>query len=103
MSNRRTSDQAAHGRLSHVKNKAKMGESSKILTNIRPKKFNVTVAIAATFFSDFGATTFFYFYQNSGNPLGNSRKFSGIPRNSREFPNFQKKLNVATTIFLFFA
>ena len=29
---------------------------------------------------------FSYFYQNSGNPLGNSRKFSGIPKISREFP-----------------
>jgi hypothetical protein len=48
---------------------------------------NVTIAAAATFFLDFGATTFFsYFYQNVGNPLGNSWKFSGIPRNSREFP-----------------
>ena len=75
-------------------------EVSFLLGGSKAKKLNVTVAATATFFPDFGATTFFFlflpkFWESTWEfPefFGNSQKFSGIPRNSCEFPYFQKKI-----------
>ena len=83
---------------------------------VRPKKKNMLpLRRPNIFFPILVPQHFFsYFYQNSGNPLGNSQKILGIPKISREFPEIlgnspifkkkkEKRKNAPAPTFLFFA